>query len=397
MLYGKHVVLGVSGGIAAYKSCELVSRLKKLGADVHVIMTRNAEEFVAPLSFETLSDNKVVRGMFEEREEHDVRHVALAKLADVFVVAPATANVIAKFARGIADDMLSTTWLASDAPKLVAPAMNTAMYDDEATQDNIALLKERGVMFVEPGVGRLACGDTGRGKMAEPADIAERIREILHPVRDFEGKRVLVTSGATEEYIDGVRVITNHSSGKMGCALAEAAAERGAEVVLVHGRMSVPVPEGVAKAVRVHTTLEMMDAVLAETEAADVIVMAAAPADYRPKETFTSKLKSETLTMEFVKNPDIAKAVGERKGGRKLVVFSAETDGLIANAKKKVASKNADLAVANDVTKEGAGFYCDTNIASLVGRNGEVRECGLMTKRELADVILDAVLSGYGA
>lgn len=397
MLYGKHVVLGVSGGIAAYKSCELVSRLKKLGADVHVIMTRNAEEFVAPLSFETLSDNKVVRGMFEEREEHDVRHVALAKLADVFVVAPATANVIAKFARGIADDMLSTTWLASDAPKLVAPAMNTAMYDDEATQDNISLLKERGVMFVEPGVGRLACGDTGRGKMAEPADIAERIREILRPVRDFEGKRVLVTSGATEEYIDGVRVITNHSSGKMGCALAEAAAERGAEVVLVHGRMSVPVPEGVAKAVRVHTTLEMMDAVLAETEAADVIVMAAAPADYRPKETFTSKLKSETLTMEFVKNPDIAKAVGERKGGRKLVVFSAETDGLIDNAKKKVASKNADLAVANDVTKEGAGFYCDTNIASLVGRNGEVRECGLMTKRELADVILDAVLSGYGA
>ena len=397
MLYGKHVVLGVSGGIAAYKSCELVSRLKKLGADVHVIMTRNAEEFVAPLSFETLSDNKVVRGMFEEREEHDVRHVALAKLADVFVVAPATANVIAKFARGIADDMLSTTWLASDAPKLVAPAMNTAMYDDEATQDNISLLKERGVMFVEPCVGRLACGDTGRGKMAEPADIAERILEILRPVRDFEGKRVLVTSGATEEYIDGVRVITNHSSGKMGCALAEAAAERGAEVVLVHGRMSVPVPEGVAKAVRVHTTLEMMDAVLAETEAADVIVMAAAPADYRPKETFTSKLKSETLTMEFVKNPDIAKAVGERKGGRKLVVFSAETDSLIDNAKKKVASKNADLAVANDVTKEGAGFYCDTNIASLVGRNGEVRECGLMTKRELADVILDAVLSGYGA
>lgn len=397
MLYGKHIVLGVSGGIAAYKSCELVSRLKKLGADVHVIMTRNAEEFVAPLSFETLSDNKVVRGMFEEREEHDVRHVALAKLADVFVVAPATANVIAKFARGIADDMLSTTWLASDAPKLIAPAMNTAMYDDEATQDNISLLKERGVMFVEPGVGRLACGDTGRGKMAEPADIAECIQEILRPVRDFEGKRVLVTSGATEEYIDGVRVITNHSSGKMGCALAEAAAERGAEVVLVHGRMSVPVPEGVAKAVSVHTTLEMMDAVLAETEAADVIVMAAAPADYRPKETFTSKLKSETLTMEFVKNPDIAKAVGERKGGRKLVVFSAETDSLIDNAKKKVASKNADLAVANDVTKEGAGFYCDTNIASLVGRNGEVRECGLMTKRELADVILDAVLSGYGA
>ena len=397
MLYGKHVILGVSGGIAAYKSCEIVSRLKKLGADVHVIMTRNAEEFVAPLSFETLSDNKVVRGMFEEREEHDVRHVSLAKLADVFVVAPATANVIAKFARGIADDMLSTTWLASDAPKILAPAMNTAMYLDAATQDNIALLKARGVMFVEPDTGRLACGDVGKGKMAEPCNIVERIVDLLRPVRDLENKRVLVTSGATEEYIDGVRVITNHSSGKMGCAIAEAAAERGAEVVLVHGRMSVPVPDGVMKAVRVNTTEEMLAAVKGEFGQADIAILAAAPADYRPKQTYTSKIKSETLTMEFVKNPDIAKEIGAQKGERKLVIFSAETDDLLANAAKKVAAKHADFAVANDVTKEGAGFYSDTNIASLVGANGCVKELGIMTKRELADVILDAVMQNYGA
>ena len=397
MLYGKNVVLGVSGGIAAYKSCELVSRLKKLGANVDVIMTANAEEFVRPLTFETLSDNKVVRGTFDEREEHDVAHVSLAKKADVFVVAPATANVIAKFAGGIADDMLSTTWLACKAPKIVAPAMNTAMYDDPATQANLAVLKERGVHIAEPSVGRLACGDVGRGKMAEPSAVAELIVELLCPVRDLEGKTVLVTAGATEEYIDGVRVITNHSSGKMGCALAEAAAERGAKVILVHGKMSVPLPSGIAKDVRVVSTEEMLDAVLAETPAADIIVMAAAPADYKLKKPFENKVKSATLTLDLVKNPDIAAAVGKIKGDRKLVIFSAETEELVANAKKKLASKNADIAVANDVTQKGAGFYVDTNIASLVGKNGDVKECGLMTKRELADVIIDAVLSGYGA
>lgn len=397
MLYGKSVVLGVSGGIAAYKSCEIVSRLKKLGAEVDVVMTANAEEFVTPLTFETLSNHKVVRGTFDEREEHDVKHVSLAKKADVFVVAPATANVIAKFAQGIADDMLSTTWLACKAAKVIAPAMNTAMYEDEATQSNMKLLAERGVVFCDPSVGRLACGDVGKGKMAEPHEIVRLIEDILQPRRDFKGKRVLVTAGATEEHIDGVRILTNHSSGKMGCAVAEAAAERGAEVVLVHGNMSVSVPSGVARSVRVRSTEEMKDAVLAEVPDADVIVMAAAPADYRLKKTFGSKIKSETLTLEFVKNPDIAKEVGRVKEGRRLVIFSAETDDLLQNASKKVAAKNADFAVANDVTKEGAGFYTDTNIASLVGANGEVRECGLMTKRELADVILDAVLDGYGA
>lgn len=397
MLYGKNVVLGVSGGIAAYKSCEIVSRLKKLGACVDVIMTKNAEEFVTPLTFETLAKSKVVTDTFARREEYDVHHVSLAKKADVFVVAPATANVIAKFARGIADDMLSTTWLACKSAKIVAPAMNTAMYEDEATQENLRLLSERGVIIAEPAEGRLACGDVGKGKMAEPVDIVGLINDILRPVRDFEDKTVLVTAGATEEYIDGVRVITNHSSGKMGCAIAQAAAERGAKVVLVHGNMSVLVPEGVFRSVRVHSTAEMMEAVKAEVAESDVVIMAAAPADYRPKQTYSSKIKSDTLTMEFVKNPDIAKEIGKMKGERKLVIFSAETDNLLSNASKKVAAKNADFAVANDVTKEGAGFYTDTNIATLVGRNGDIRECGLMTKRALADVILDAVLENYGA
>lgn len=397
MLYGKNVVLGVSGGIAAYKSCEIVSRFVKLGANVDVIMTEHAEEFVTPLTFETLSNNRVVRGMFEERTEHDVRHVSLAKKADALIVAPATANVIAKFAQGIADDMLSTTWLACKGLKVIAPAMNTAMYEDEATVSNLQILRSRGVVVIEPATGRLACGDTGKGKMAEPADIVGEVKSLLQPVRDFDGKTVLVTSGATEEYIDGVRVITNHSSGKMGCAIARAAAERGAKVVLVHGNMSVPVPENVAKSVAVKSTEEMMKAVLAEVPASDVVIMAAAPADYKVKNTFSQKIKSETLTLEFVKNPDIAAEVGKIKDDRILVIFSAETENLLKNAKGKLAKKNADLAVANDVTREGAGFFVDTNAATIIDRDGNAQEYGVMPKTELADIILSAVAKRYGA
>ena len=397
MLYGKNVVLGVSGGIAAYKSCEIVSRFVKLGANVDVIMTEHAEEFVTPLTFETLSNNRVVRGMFEERTEHDVRHVSLAKKADALIVAPATANVIAKFAQGIADDMLSTTWLACKGLKVVAPAMNTAMYEDEATVSNLRILRSRGVVVIEPATGRLACGDTGKGKMAEPTDIVGEVQSLLQPVRDFDGKTVLLTSGATEEYIDGVRVITNHSSGKMGCAIARAAAERGAKVVLVHGNMSVPVPENVAKSVAVKSTEEMMKAVRAEDPASDVVIMAAAPADYKVKNTFSQKIKSETLTLEFVKNPDIAAEVGKIKGDRILVIFSAETENLLKNAKGKLAKKNADLAVANDVTREGAGFFVDTNAATIIDRDGNAQEYGVMPKTELADIILSAVAKRYGA
>ncbi len=393
MLYGKSVVLGVTGGIAAYKSCEIVSRLVKLGVNVDVIMTENAQKFVTPLTFETLSKNAVVTDTFMRTETYDVHHISLAKKADVLLVAPATADVIGKFAQGIADDMLSTTFMASKAIKVVCPAMNTNMYDSDAFQKNLEILKERGVVVVDSAVGRLACGDVGKGKMAEPVDIVETVEKLLQPVQDYKGKTLLVTAGGTEENIDGVRVITNHSSGKMGCAIACAAANRGAKVILVHGRISVPVPAEVAIDVPVISTDDMMNAVKARFDEADVFVMSAAPADYKVKNTFPSKVKSETLTLELVKNPDIAAWIGERKGDKKLVIFSAETDNLIENAKGKLVRKNADLVVANDVTVEGAGFNVDTNVATVIDRSGNFLESGLVPKSELAEIILDKTAS----
>lgn len=393
MLYGKSVVLGVTGGIAAYKSCEIVSRLVKLGVNVDVIMTENAQKFVTPLTFETLSKNAVVTDTFMRTETYDVHHISLAKKADVLLVAPATADVIGKFAQGIADDMLSTTFMASKAIKVVCPAMNTNMYDSDAFQKNLEILKDRGVVVVDSAVGRLACGDVGKGKMAEPVDIVETVEKLLQPVQDYKGKTVLVTAGGTEENIDGVRVITNHSSGKMGCAIACAAANRGAKVIFVHGRISVPVPAEVAIDVPVISTDDMMNAVKAHFDETDVFVMSAAPADYKVKNTFSSKVKSETLTLELVKNPDIAAWIGERKGNKKLVIFSAETDNLIENAKGKLVRKNADLVVANDVTVEGAGFNVDTNVATVIDRSGNSFESGLVPKSELAEIILDKTAS----
>lgn len=390
MLYGKNVVLGVTGCIAAYKSCDIVSRLKKLGANVDVIMTDNACEFVMPLSFETLSGNAVVTSTFKRETEYDVKHVSLAKKADLFLVAPATANAIGKFAQGIADDMLSTTYMASKAPKVVCPAMNTNMYESEAVQKNIQILKDRGVKIVEAIEGRLACGDAGKGKMAEPVDIVKIVEEILQPVQDYKGKRVLVTAGATEEDIDGVRVITNHSSGKMGCAIAKALADRGAEVTLVRGKMSIDCPNCIAKEVRINTTVELLDAVKDNMDN-DIFIMAAAPADYRVKNRSLQKIKAESLTLELEKNPDIAKYVGENKDGRLLVIFSAETENLIENATKKLSKKNADFVVANDVTMAGAGFYGDTNIATIIDKNGQTVESGLVSKDTLAHIILDTI------
>ncbi len=390
MLYGKNIVLGVTGCIAAYKSCDIVSRLKKLGANVDVIMTDNACQFVMPLSFETLSGNAVVINTFKRETEYDVKHVSLAKKADLFLVAPATANVIGKFAGGIADDMLSTTYMASKAPKVVCPAMNTNMYESEAVQKNIAILKDRGVTIVDAIEGRLACGDTGKGKMAEPADIVKIVEDILQPVQDYKDKRVLVTAGSTEESIDGVRVITNHSSGKMGVAIAKALAERGAEVTLVRGKMSIDAPECVYKEVKVNTTEELLDAVKSNMDN-DIFIMAAAPADYKVKNKSANKIKAESLTLELVKNPDVAKYVGENKGDKMLVIFSAETENLIENAKGKLSKKNADFVVANDVTKEGAGFFGDTNIATIIGRTGISVESGLVLKDKLAHIILDTI------
>ena len=393
MLYGKNVVLGVSGGIAVYKACEIVSRLKKLGANVDVIMTDNAREFVTPLTFQTLAKSAVVTNAFEPVKEFDINHISLTKKADILVVAPATANVIAKFAEGIADDMLTTTYLASNAQKLICPAMNCNMYEDEATQKNMRTLRERGAMFCDSAIGLLACGDVGKGRMAEPIEIVEKIVDCLTPVQDFADKRVLITAGGTEEKIDGVRVIANHSSGKMGKALAEAVAQRGGSVVYVYGNVKVDVPKCVEKAIHVTSTQDMLDACVKEFDDCDVAIMAAAPADYKVKNVFKNKVKSETLTLELVKNPDIAKTLGEKKEGRKLVIFSAETENLLENAKGKLVKKHADLVVANDVTVEGAGFDVDTNVATVIDNDGQCAESGKVSKRELADIILDKVIA----
>ncbi len=393
MLYGKNVVLGVSGGIAVYKACEIVSRLKKLGANVDVIMTDNAREFVTPLTFQTLAKSAVVTNAFEPVKEFDINHISLAKKADIFVVAPATANVIAKFAEGIADDMLTTTYLASNAQKLICPAMNCNMYEDETTQSNMRTLKDRGALFCDSAIGLLACGDVGKGRMAEPVDIVDKIVEYLTPVQDFADKRVLITAGGTEEKIDGVRVIANHSSGKMGKAIAQAVAERGGSVVFVYGNVKVDVPTCVEKAIHVTSTQEMLDVCKAEFLSCDIAIMAAAPADYKLKKPFENKVKSDTITLELVKNPDIARTLGGNKDDKKLVIFSAETENLIDNAKAKLVKKHADLVVANDVTVEGAGFDVDTNIATIIDTDGNMTESGKVSKRELADMILDKVIA----
>ena len=393
MLKGKTIVLGITGCIAAYKSCEIVSRLKKEGANVKVIMTQHAMEFVQPLSFETLSGNRVITDLFDRDFEFDVKHVSLAKEADLFVIAPATANVIGKLANGLADDMLTTTYLACKAPKIVCPAMNTNMYENEQLEENLQKLKKKGVHIIEPIEGRLACGDVGKGKMAEPVDILEEIVDLLMPKTDFERKKVLVTAGSTEENVDGVRFISNHSSGKMGIALASAAADRGADVSLIYGRIKVSIPDNIVSETKVKTTEDMYDAVMEQYKDADIIIMAAAPADYRMKRTFANKVKSKELVLELEKTPDISKALGEVKGDKKLVIFSAETENLIENATGKLKKKNADLVVANDVTKEGAGFGVDTNIATIMAKDGRRWDYELMLKRDLADKILDIVLT----
>lgn len=393
VLEGKTVVLGVTGGIAAYKSCEVVSRLRKLGAAVHVIMTKNACQFVAPLTFETLSNHPCVTDTFDRPERWEVEHVALAKQADLFLIAPATANILAKMATGLADDMLSTTVLATRAPVLLAPAMNTGMWDNIATQQNVKTLTARGVHFVGPEGGALACGDSGMGRMSEPAQIVEKCRELLCPRRDLEGLRVLVTAGPTREAVDPVRFITNRSSGKMGYAIAQAAADRGARVTLVTGPVQLPVPEGVT-AVPVQTTEELLSAMLSLCPEMDAVIQAAAPADYKPREAAPQKLKKQgdgTLRLELVPTPDVAKAVGEhKKPGQVLVGFAAETEHLTDNALHKLDSKNLDMIVANDVTRPGAGFDVDTNIAEFITRQGR-EELPLMTKRALAEEILSRV------
>lgn len=388
----KCVALGVCGGIAAYKTCELTSKLTKKGYDVRVIMTKNATEFIAPLTLETLSKNRVsTYDMFAPKATYDVEHISLAKAADIFVIAPATANVIAKLVYGMADDMLTSAFLASTGIKVICPSMNTNMYLNVATQKNINILKERGCHIVEPNEGLLACGDTGKGRMSEPDEIIEQIENLLYPKTDYEGKSVLITAGATREDIDTVRFISNHSSGKMGIALAEAVKNRGGQVILVAANLSVNIPDNI-EAIRVNTTEEMYEAVIKNMDRADVIIKAAAPSDYKIINKQNTKIKSDKVILELTKNVDIASEVGKRKGeNKKLVVFAAETDDLIQNAEQKLIKKNADMIIANDVTKEGAGFNCDTNIVTIIKANGQKKELPIMTKRELSDIILDNI------
>ena len=387
----KCVVLGVTGSIAAYKAAELVSRLKKRDIDVRVIMTEAATKFVAPLTFETLSLNPAVTDMFSRETPWEVEHIALAKRADVFVVAPASANFIGKFAAGIADDMLTTTVMATKAPVMIAPAMNTNMYESAAVQENIGILRRRGCEFIEPESGLLACGDTGRGRLAEPAELERRIMERLEQKRDLEGLKLLVTAGATREDIDPVRYITNRSSGKMGFAIAEAAARRGAEVTLVCGISALKTPYGVKRidVVSSDDTFEAVDALFGKC---DALVMAAAPADFTPAEKAAQKLKKngrQDMTLELRATRDILKAMGAKKGGRTIVGFAAETQNIRENALKKLEEKNLDMIAANDVAGENTGFGVDTNAVTLFIRGGGERSIALADKSIVADRLLD--------
>jgi len=390
MLRDKNIVLGVTGGIAAYKACDLVSRLKKQGARVRVVLTANAVKFVPPLTFETLSGNPVVTDTFEPRKS--LEHISLAKWADAFVIAPASANCLAKLAVGIADDLLSTTALAMTAPLLIAPAMNANMWRHPATQANFQTLLDRGAKAVGPMSGHLACGDDDVGRMAEPAQIVEALDALLNPRQDYAGRHVLVTAGPTVERIDPVRYITNRSSGKMGYAIAEAARDRGAEVVLVSGPVNLVAPTGM-EVVKVESSAELCAAVLSRGDWADVVIQAAAPADFTPVSVADSKIKKtgQGMVLELKNTTDIARTLGERKHpGQVLVAFAAETDRVLENARGKLEKKNADLIVANDVTRADAGFGVDTNAVTLITRVDQ-QALPVMAKRAVADAILDRV------
>lgn len=395
MLNGKKIALGVTGGIAVYKAVGLVSRLRKQGAEVRVIMTEHAQQFVTPLTFKEISGNKVAVSMWDSNQEFNVEHISLANWADVFVVAPATANILAKMANGIADDLLSTTLLAAQAPIIVCPAMNTGMYQNPITQENIAKLEAHGVTVMPPAVGYLACGVSGPGRLPEPQQIVEFIDDFFAKKDgDMVGLKVLVTAAGTREPIDPVRFVGNRSSGKMGYAIAQAAAQRGAEVLLVTGPSALAIPANV-KGVKVETTNEMLEACMAAYEKMDVVIKAAAVADYRPRDVADQKIKKKTddaLTVVMDKNPDILKELGARKAHQVLVGFAAETQNLLDNAREKIVKKNLDMIVANDVTAAGAGFNTDTNIVKFLYPSGEVRSLEQMAKTEVANLLLDAVM-----
>jgi len=393
------ITLGVTGGVAAYKAAELVRLLQKDGFSVQVVMTRGAREFVTPLTFAALSGQKVITDLFgdssggEANLESAIEHIAVAQRTDLLLVAPATADILAKFARGIADDFLTTLYLASTAPVVMAPAMNVNMWNHAATQENVERLRARGVKIVDPDEGYLACGMTGAGRLASQNAIVAAVREMLKAQRDLDGETVLITAGPTREDLDPVRYITNRSSGKMGYAVAEAAARRGAKVILVSGPVDLDVPPGVEH-IGVRTAKEMHHVVVDRIASASIAILAAAVADYRPVEQRTEKIKKSeaALTISLEPTSDILAEVARNKGQRIVVGFAAETDHVAENARKKLSAKNADLIVANDVTAEGAGFDQDTNIVTLFSRDGRDLALPKLTKSEVAQRILDEVL-----
>lgn len=392
MLRGKTVVLGVTGGIAAYKIASLASMLKKQHADVEVIMTEHATNFITPTTFESLTGNKCLIDTFDRNFQFQVEHVALAKRADIFMIAPATANVIAKIAHGIADDMLTTTFLACRKPKYVVPAMNTQMYENPITQDNLEICRRYGMKVIDPACGYLACGDTGAGKMPEPAVLFEYImNEIAYP-KDLEGKKILVTAGPTREAIDPVRYITNHSTGKMGYAIACAAARRGAEVTLVSGPVNLEAPLGV-KLVPVVSARDMFEAVTAVSGEQDAVIKAAAVADYRPKVVGTEKTKKKDgdMAIELERTDDILAWLGvHRRPGQVLCGFSMETQNMLENSRAKLEKKNIDMIVANNLKMKGAGFGTDTNVVTVITKDG-TEELEMMTKDEVAHQLLNRI------
>jgi phosphopantothenoylcysteine decarboxylase/phosphopantothenate--cysteine ligase len=395
VLDGKNIILGVTGGIAAYKAVEITSRLVKLGANVNVIMTKNATMLVQPLTFRYISRNPVSVDMFDEPESWKPEHISLADNCDLLIIAPATANIIGKLAHGIADDMLSTTALAIRCPVLIAPAMNSHMFANPILQENIKKLKSHGFEFIEPDYGLLACGYEGKGRLADPEKIVERIKQTLTLKKDLVGKTVLVTAGPTREALDPVRFISNRSSGKMGYAIAESSSRRGAEVILISGPTNLNPPSNV-KLIKVESAIQMRDEVMAYASKAQIIIMSAAVSDYRPKEVSQQKIKrgQNTMTITLEENPDILAELGENKKPDQIIIgFSMETENLIENSRKKLEKKKADIIVANDVSKEGAGFGTDTNIVTLIASDGQIDELPLMSKYDVANVILDKAIN----
>jgi len=394
MLKNREIIMGVSGGIAAYKSVELLRELTKKGANVHVVMTKNAQQFITPLTFQTLSGNPVLCDMFQLLEGSKIGHVTLADIADLMVITPATANILGKIANGIADDFLTTMVMATKVPVLFAPSMNVNMWQSSFVQNNVERLKAHGYQFVEPIEGDLACGSIGKGKLADIEEIIEKIEDIFTK-KDLSNQRILITAGPTLEPIDPVRYITNRSSGKMGFALARMARRRGAEVTLITGPHYLTLPRRDIPQIVVSDAREMHEAVMDYFEDSHIVIMAAAVADFRPRDILTEKItkrKNGVYLLEMERNPDILKELGEKRRNHILVGFAAETSELMGNAEVKLKEKNLDLIVANDVTQPGAGFGVDTNIVKILDAAGKVKKVPLLSKDEVADIILDQVV-----